>query len=319
MLLLLWALPPDHRLWVWLCHYRDPATTLCNLPSWVLTCSFNGLPLETCSCCSAVASWGPSWEFYPIIHRLCCYYTLLPWSKPLLILSLMLLLHFFFLPDQLWPAVETQTLVPWKVCTFSHLRDQYQCNSRYICARTLWHVLHAPDPSTPNLLSLWVPACQIKHQEWSLWLELLPMGKRGQQEDPRRFPLRIVIAIATPAIHRNSAVLATEDFHSLCQCWPQMMELHRDYASLPSQEPKTLYTTQPVPLQWSSDEDIPSEASPKWMEEVTTSSNMQTSMQSHQKHEKARKGDTTKGTQSFSSNWSFKKWKSVNYQKKNSK
>lgn len=155
-------------------------------------------------------------------------------------------------------ASETQIPFPRAIFTFSHLRHQCHCHSKCICAPGPKHCgsfacASFQDPSC--VLHLWMPAYQMKRQEESHGLGLPPVGIKGEQEKKQQL-LPLMFSIATIATHRTSAILATENPHALCWHWLQLMELHRDYISVPFQETKMLHPTQPLLTQPPSGESL---------------------------------------------------------------
>lgn len=97
------------------------------------------------------------------------------------------------------------------------------------------------DASMPDLVPREIPMAGTSYHRQN--------RKIGGTHQPS--PMRTSIALATTATHRTSSVLATEDQGGLDQCWPQLADLHEDYAAVPSQESESLHLTWPALLQLS--------------------------------------------------------------------
>lgn len=101
------------------------------------------------------------------------------------------------------------------------------------------------------LLLHWVPVYPTWHWEGTHWLKHRPQTKKSKRiQQP--LPLRIIIALAITATQRTSADLATENPYNLCQKWPQLMEMHRDHATVASQKPEMLNPIQLAPSELTS-------------------------------------------------------------------
>lgn len=140
----------------------------------------------------------------------------------------------------LWPA-ETQTLVLLMICTCLHLRHQCHCCSKYTCA---------PGPRCcVNFMCTWPQAPGFATSPSDSTPDQVPRGislartsSHGQKKENRKIPaapLRIPIVLATTAIHSPTHSWPQKT-PVVCAKWPQLMEIHRDYTAVPSQEEVTV-------------------------------------------------------------------------------
>lgn len=163
----------------------------------------------------------------------------------------------------------------------------------------------------PPLLSLWVPAYQLRGQERCSYGQ-----KKGKQGTPAAFASEDSIALATTATHRTSTVLATED--PSCRLHPLNLSRWSCMDSVPMCRPRkeTLQPTQPV-----SSSHIPVKFFPhksQWDKTAGCNCSFKCTDITIKPSETWKQGNMTPKKEQSISVITYQKWKSGNYFKKDS-